>query len=155
VSRVAVLAAAVGLVAGAAGCGDSNNGSQNTIGLPTVTAPAITATQGQPANPGPAAGSSKDEGAQRPAGQAGTDGTSSSCPAGLSKSACRALTETKGGSGGSGAPVQCTPQMSPEACDVLKQISGSSPGGSGEKVPGCNGVSREECLALIQQIAGG
>jgi hypothetical protein len=148
-----VMAAALGLIAGAVGCG-SDADSSNTIALPTVTAPKLAPSQST-TTVTPSAIKEQQEAAKRAIQQAETTGKPAACPQGLSKSACRALAESKGGGGSSGAPLQCTPQMSPEACDLLKQISQAQPGGSGEKVPGCNGVSREECLALIQQIAGG
>jgi hypothetical protein len=152
--RIAVLLTATALGLLGAGCGDSGEDSPDAVSLQTVTAPTISQGQKQATTTPTTAPSAQNQQTKTPGSHAAT-GTPA-CPQQLRRSDCQALAEAVEGGGGSGGSVRCTPEMTPEACSVLKQIAGSSPSsGSSASVPGCNGVSREKCQALIEQFVGG
>jgi hypothetical protein len=151
-TRIAVLLAATALGVGALGCGGSDDQSTTGVSLPAVTVP--TAPQSQA--PTTTAAGASNQGKEGRETTTGSGARQASCPPSLSESDCRALGEAVSKGGATGGSVRCTPEMTPETCQLLKQIAGSNASpGSAQRVPGCEGLSREECLALFEKNFGG
>ena len=151
-TRIAVLLTGAILGLGALGCGGSDDQSTTGVSLPTVTAPATPQAQA-PTTTG--AGASTQSKPQQ--GTAADSGAAQGpCPAALSESDCRALAEAVSkGDGAQSGGLRCTPEMTPEACNRLKELAGSKgSSGSSKPLPGCEGLSRDECLALIDETYG-
>jgi hypothetical protein len=149
--RIAVLAAAAALGAGVLGCGDSDSsdkGSTDAVALPTVTAPTVTQAPSTTTT-------TPTDVKQEDVPPAGADRAQRvACPPSLGRRQCRELADAvEGGRGGS--PLdRCPAGMSPETCQVLEQIAHTKPGTS-HRLPGCEGLSQEECAAALEQFAGG
>jgi hypothetical protein len=150
-TRIAVLLAATALGLGALGCGGSDDQSSTGVSLPTVTVPTVPQSQAPTTTSSAASG-------QNPPAQTQTTALGAShgsCPPTLSKSECRTLADAVARGESEGGPLRCTPQMSPETCQALQEIAGAKPSGNPQAVPGCTGLSREECAALLEKSFGG